>query len=340
MSHMIDMSNNRANMAYIGTTPWHGLGFELPAGENDLNVWRKVAGLNWDVKRAKVQFNLPTATGFDANPAPAGTILTYDDRDVLYRSDTNEPLSVVSSGYKVHQPAEIIEFYRELLKDTDFVMETMGVLDGGKRIWALARHKADIRIAGQDLIMPYVLLATSFDGTMATLASFTTVRVVCQNTLSMSVAQSESADSGSKVRVCHNQTFSPKNVARELMGMEDRITAFADTADLLSQTGFSDPDAIKFFIKVFGKFDDDNNVIKTKPLEKAVMEMMNLYKNGPGSDLRSANGTAWGAVNAVTRFIDHSAPARSDNNRLTSAWFGAGSKKKAKAVEEALSVAA
>lgn len=334
MSHMIDMSNNRANMAYIGETPWHGLGFELPAGENDLEVWRKVAGLDWDVKRSPVRFDVEREIGEPRIDA------TFNERDVLYRSDNRKPLSVVSSGYKVHNVNEIIEFYRELLKDSDFQMETMGSLDEGRRIWALAKHSQDIRIAGQDLINPYVLLATAFDGTMATLASFTTVRVVCQNTLSMSVAQSEREDSGSKVRVCHNQTFSPKSVARELLDMESRIGDFADTAGHLAETGISDVAALELFMRVFGKVDEDDNVIATKPLEKAVLEMMTLFKNGPGSDLRSSRGTAWGAVNAVTRYVDHSAPARSDNNRLSSAWFGAGSKKKTQAVEQALALAA
>lgn len=339
--HMLDMTDGRANMAYIGETPWHGLGFKLPEGENDLEVWRKVAGLDWDVKRSPVRFDVEMPSTTDLTDAPIIENAMFNDRDVLYRSDNRKPLAVVSSGYKVHNVNEVIEFYRELLRDSDFRMETMGSLDEGRRIWALAKHAADIRIAGQDLISPYVLLATSYDGTMATLASFTTVRVVCQNTLSMSVAQSEREGDCSKVRVCHNQTFSPKSVARELMGIEQRVRDFESTASTLADTGVNDKDAMELFLKVFGKVDEETGEIAaTKPLERAVLEMMNLYKNGPGSSLRSSSGTAWGVVNAVTRFVDHSAPARSDNNRLSSAWFGAGSKKKTRAVEEALALAA
>lgn len=29
MSHEIDMSNNRANMAYVGKVPWHELGQQI-----------------------------------------------------------------------------------------------------------------------------------------------------------------------------------------------------------------------------------------------------------------------------------------------------------------------
>ena len=39
MAHEIDMSNNRANMAFVGEIPWHGLGQELTE-DADLNTWK------------------------------------------------------------------------------------------------------------------------------------------------------------------------------------------------------------------------------------------------------------------------------------------------------------
>jgi len=59
-----------------------------------------------------------------------------------------------------------------------------------------------------------------------------------------------------------------------------------------------------------------------------------------GADLSSANGTAWGLVNAVTQFVDHERRARSQDYRLDSAWFGQGAIIKAKAYQEALKLAA
>jgi len=59
-----------------------------------------------------------------------------------------------------------------------------------------------------------------------------------------------------------------------------------------------------------------------------------------GADLSSANGTAWGLVNAVTQFVDHERRARSQDYRLDSAWFGQGAAIKGKAYQEALKLAA
>ena len=45
--------------------------------------------------------------------------------------------------------------------------------------------------------------------------------------------------------------------------------------------------------------------------------------------------TVWGWLNAATQYVDHAARARSRDNRLNSAWFGAGDALKMKAAEVA-----
>jgi hypothetical protein len=74
---------------------------------------------------------------------------------------------------------------------------------------------------------------------------------------------------------------------------------------------------------------------------KALQQAYELFAGqGKGSQLASANGTAWGLLNAVTDHVDHFSRARSPDNRLDSAWFGAGAMVKAKAYQEAMKLAA
>jgi hypothetical protein len=54
-----------------------------------------------------------------------------------------------------------------------------------RKFWALARNGQSSALEGNDLVQGYLLLATSCDGTLATTATPTTVRVVCNNTLTI-----------------------------------------------------------------------------------------------------------------------------------------------------------
>lgn len=117
------------------------------------------------------------------------------DRFVLARSDTQAALSVVSGDYQVVQPKVVLEFYRDLVEQRGYPLETAGALAGGRKVWALARTGPVAGVADDaaDKLGAYVLLATSCDKTLATTVTFTSVRVVCQNTLSFSVRDMKTA---------------------------------------------------------------------------------------------------------------------------------------------------
>lgn len=319
------------NMAYVGEVPWHGIGFAIDP-DATIEEWRIAAGLNWAVKSALVRYAAHT----ECEGVKNRDWSSVPNRQVLYRDDTGQALGIVSANrYKIVQPAQILEFYEDLVRDSGFRMETAGSLDDGKRIWALARGENEMRIMGQDKILPYLLLATSYDGTLATLASFTTVRVVCNNTLQMAVSETMHNEAG-QVKVSHASEFSANDVKEQLGMVDGSIRDFETLANRLALAKITDKDAMTYFVDLFGNKDKAGNLNVTKQLETAVQHMFTLYKKGPGSEYRSAQGTGWGLVNAVTGYIDHIPTARSDNSRLKSAWFGQGRALKAKAVEKVL----
>ena len=57
MSHELDTSNNRVNMAWVGKTPWHGLGEELKQGAS-IEQWKKAAGMNFTVEKSPVLYEV------------------------------------------------------------------------------------------------------------------------------------------------------------------------------------------------------------------------------------------------------------------------------------------
>ena len=199
MAHLIE------TMAYTGQTPWHELGNVLPK-KQPIDIWAQAAGMQWHIRETPVRY---LATEDDSQLY--GEAMEFPDQKVLYRSDTKAPLSVVSGRYQVVQPQQVLEFYRDLTEVSGYELETAGVLKAGRKFWALARTGKSSALKGNDVVNGYLLLATSCDGSLATMATPTTVRVVCNNTLSIALSGATSA-----IKVPHSTSFDAQAVKKQL----------------------------------------------------------------------------------------------------------------------------
>ena len=314
MAHLIH------TMAYKGQTPWHGLGNPL-SDKQPLEVWLREAGMDWNIQSSPVHY-------LTQNSAQV-----YADAKVLYRSDSGDALSVVSNRYQEVQPREVLEFYRDLVDLGGFELETAGVLKGGKKLWALARTGEETLLRGGDLVKGYLLLATACDGSLATTAQFTSVRVVCNNTLAQATGDSTGA-----IKVPHSTKFDATKVKQQLGIGAGHWEQFITSIRSLADRPVHPFEARRYLIEVLG---DPELSFHQQPNLKVLNHVFDLYiGGGMGANLASASDTAWGLVNAVTQYVDHERRARSSDNRLDSAWFGAGASIKQKALDEALTLAA
>jgi phage/plasmid-like protein (TIGR03299 family) len=315
------MSHEVASMAYTKEVPWHGLGNRLPQGRS-IDQWKVAAGMDFEYLESPVMYPVGTAGGVNFRSFP--------EHKVLFRSDSQLPLSVVSKRYQVVQPAEILEFYRDLVAAGGFELETAGVLKNGKKIWALAKTNQSTQLKGGDVVKAYLLLATSCDGTLATQAMFTSIRVVCNNTLQLAV----NSDGSGAVKVPHSRTFDPKEVKEQLgLGLTAWET-FTRSMRELAARHVSEVEARRYLATVLGDVEAD---AEAQP--RTVKAVYELYSgSGKGSLLPSSRATAWGLVNAMTEWLDHKRQARTADHRLDSAWFGPGAQLKVKAFQEAMAL--
>ena len=316
-------------MAYVGEQPWHGLGNQL-APKQPLEVWARAAGMDWSIEEAEVRF-------VAAGNRNLGSIHPFPEQKVLYRSDTKAPLSVVSARYQVVQPSEILEFYRDLTEVGGFQLETAGVLKEGRKLWALARTGQSATLKGKDEVNGYLLLATACDGSLATTAQFTSVRVVCNNTLQIALG-----DSATAIKVPHRSQFDARAVKRQLGIAISSWDAFVARTKALSECKVSDAEAEKFLRRVL-TYPTTNPAHRdtVSVNERAIKAVGQLYAGrGMGADLPSASGTAWGILNSISEYVDHHRRARSDDHRLDAAWFGQGASIKQKAWDEAMKLIA
>lgn len=318
MAHLVH------TMAYVGATPWHGLGNRL-SPKQPLEVWAREAGMDWTIEETAVRY----AAHAEGQPS---RIHAFDEQRVLYRSDTQAPLSVVSARYKIVQPREILEFYRDLTELSGFELETAGVLKGGRKVWALARTGQSVTLARRDETRGYVLLATACDGSFATTAQFTSIRVVCNNTLAIALDDSTGA-----VKVSHQSHFDAQAVKQELGIRVSAWDAFMHRLRRLAKCRVTPDQAQAFLRRVFT---DAAHPQPEAAIDRLVAQPWALYAGaGRGATLPSARGTAFGLLNAVTQFIDHERRARTPDNRLDAAWFGTGARLKQKAFDEAMGLA-
>ena len=326
MAHLIK------SMAYVGETPWHGLGNEL-SPKQPIEVWAKQAGLDWRIESSDVSYMANNDKGHNL-------ILPFAEQKVLYRSDNFEPLSVVSQRYQEVQPREILEFYRDLTEQSDFELETAGVLKGGRKLWALARTGQSATLKGKDVSNGYLLLATACDGTLATTAQFTSIRVVCNNTLAISLADG----SGGVVKVPHSTSFDADKVKQQLGVSVKQWDEHSYEMKQLSERRVTQAEAANYLSRVFNDQDDNiilfNSTKKEKdavPNAKAMNQVMNMFNGqGRGADLDAAKDTAYGLLCSITEYVDHERRAMSRDHRLDGAWFGSGAKLKQKGLEESL----
>lgn len=342
------MAHQLEQMAYVGETPWHGLGNQLSPNQ-PLEVWAQQAGMDWRIESSDVSYMAQNERG-------QSIIMPFEEQRVLYRSDTHAPLSVVSQRYQEVQPKEILEFYRDLTEQSGFELETAGVLKGGKKFWALARTGQSTALKAKDISNGYILLASACDGTLATTAQFTSIRVVCNNTLA--IALKGATASAGVVKVPHSTKFDAEKVKHQLgisvrawdehmyemkqlsqrKVTQQEAKAYFDAVFNNSTMALSDPEEniVQFYRQVASKPVQPN---KSEPNGKAMSKTLEMFNGqGRGADLSSAKNTAYGLLCSITEFVDHERRAMSTDHRLDSAWFGAGAGLKQRGLEQALSL--
>lgn len=334
MAHEISIrANGKAEMAYVGDTPWHGLGQAVTKGAS-VGVWAKEAGMDWKALEAPVMF---------PSYGEPSQLQVADGYKMLYRSDTAGQLAIVGDKYEVVQPADVLEFFRTMVEHDGWWIHTAGVLRGGRKVWAMATNGDTGNVGKGDPVKRNILLATSLDGSMRTTAMETTVRVVCNNTLTLALNKGNN----NMVTVSHRSVFDADAVRSALNIRTDIFNAFIVQARELAETPIQLDQARDILRQVFKveapeqvkprlAWLGDLSKIDLEPEAKesrTVSRVLELFDGaGKGAGLKTANGTRWGLLNAVTEHVDHEM-GRTDDSRLDAAWFGRGAGFKRDALE-------
>lgn len=300
-------------IAYVGEVPWHGLGTKVKRGATAEQMI-KAANLNWSV------VTVPAYAIHNNRPLDTGQV-------AVVREDTGQCFGIGGRRYTPVQNAATVAFFDQFCKAGDLALDTVGAVRGGEYVWALAKVNSEAIQIDRDVIENYLLIANSHVPGNSLVIKNTMIRVVCNNTLTASMAD----DGRVFGRFMHTTTIAEQmEIAKFFVQAAlDAQRRFGEEMEKLINTRLSDAQAAELILSTFG----------ISPKGDKYQRIWDLYQGGQrGYDLGTVQGNAWGLLNAATEHIDHQA-GRDRDSRLRSAWFGQGEAVKRRLFNTLLAVA-
>lgn len=314
MAHEVESVNGKAAMAYVGKVPWHGLGTEVPADLTPAQML-KAAQLDWTVEK------------IEAYATIAGK-KTAIGQSALVRSSDNKMLDVVSNDWNPVQNQEAFEFFNEFVMAGDMEMHTAGSLKGGQIVWGLAKVKESFELFKGDQIDSYLLFSNFHKYGFSTDVRFTPIRVVCNNTLTLSLNSAVER----MVKINHRRQFQAENVKVMLGIATDKLAKYKEMAQFLGSKRATHENGVEYFKAMFPSTSQKD----PDQMSRNAIKALGILETQPGADF--AKGTFWQLFNTVTYLTDHVIGNNADS-RMTSAWYGYSRGLKTKALEKAVEMA-
>jgi phage/plasmid-like protein (TIGR03299 family) len=290
--------NGEAGFASLREPAWHGLGtvFSEPVSTDEM---LRLAHMdNWNVRMEQVNFG----SGYVSKRPYFATV-----RDNPVNAGQKDVLGVVRERYKTYQNEQLFAFADGLLSEGRW--ETAGSIKNGSVVFgslALERETVLDPTGVADVVKSYLMVASSHDGSAAVSATITPVRVVCQNTLNLTLSTAE-------------QTFKSRHTmkaedrlkfAAAALGMgHEYLDAFEVEAKALYEREINNIQFLEIISAAYPKPDEDVKG-SLKKWQTKVDAIFDIW-NGPTEV--GIKGTAWGALNAMTERLDWGRAPRGGN---------------------------
>lgn len=280
------MSANVETMFYTREKPWHGLGTKVMQAPHSAEAL-ELAGLNWRViqKVLRTEDGL-LVPGFKAN----------------VRETDDQVLGVVTDRYKVVQNAEAFSFTDELLGE-GVTYETAGSLQGGKRVWILAKLPQKYLIS-EDEVAPYLVFMNTHDATGAIKVALTPIRVVCNNTLNLALSTAKRCWTANHTGDISSKMDDARNT---LLYADLYMKELEEAIEHLNQIKLSDYQVMRYIDALFPLYENPTELQK-KNLSRMKEDLKVRYFEAP--DLEDRDKNAYRFVNAVSDFATHAKPLR------------------------------
>ena len=351
MAHQITASDK----IYLHKTgAWHGKGTIFPEALDANGVYQ--AAFGWEPKTRFLWMKT------DPN-SPAS--VRIEDKKAMVRSDNGEYLGTVGMGWTPVGNKELLDLVGEALPGVKF--ETAGSLFGGRRVFALAMLGGFEPVKG-DENRNYLMIANGHDGSFRVFFGRTSVRIVCNNTLTSAISGGEV----NSYRHTTNVKTRVQDAAKAFAKARQSAEEFAEVSKKLALVRVNQKQVRDYLTEVFpapkanGEIDGSNvlDSILTKGAEESRLmsdllagdrkamdkamarheKLLDTILTIYGSE-KNAGGfgeNLWTAFNSCTDYIDHHRTTRGQDdsdradNRFASTVWGSGNDIKQNALAAAV----
>lgn len=314
MAHELEMINGKAQMAWVGETPWHGLGVKV-ADDLTPHEMMFAAGLDWFVKEKDCFINI------NNEYVPSGM-------KALIRETDNRILTHVGKDWEPVQNEQAFEFFNEFVSTGQMKMHTAGSLKNGQIVWALAKVEDNFELFNGDRVDSYLLFSNPHQYGKTIDIRFTPIRVVCNNTLTLSLQNS----SKRSITLDHRKKFDPEVAKSALNIARFKMKLYKEQAEFLGSKRTTADTIKQYFGELLGTQEKDGTQVLNRNAQKA----LTFLETQPGANF--AEGSWWSAFNTITYMADH-VIGRSKDSRLYSSWYGNNRRLKEEALDKALDYA-
>jgi phage/plasmid-like protein (TIGR03299 family) len=311
MAHNLEIKNGKASFFSVKEPAWHGLGTIVEKALTAQEVL-EIAGLDYEVETQQLQ----TVYGIEV-PNAFATV----------RTDTQQPLGVVSNIYYPIQNRDAFGFFDGIIDANEAMYETGGVLGQGERAWIMAKVPNHIRVAGYDEIVPYITLINSFNGDSGLLALLNYTRIVCWNTMSAAIGENKQ-----KISIRHTRgAMLDLKDAHKIMGLSNKLSGeLEQVLQLMSRTKITVkktkeylelliPNELDIDLEKAAKNAEKGRVIGAEKQRNLILEAVEA---SPGAEMEHCKGTVYGLYNGVTHYLDHQKRYLNKSTKVNSLWLG------------------
>ncbi len=314
MAHEINYNETKGTNSFASHSEvaWHGLGQIV---ENAMTSAEAIELANLDYEVIKTTLH-PLVDGMPNNGE------AIPDKFATIRTDNNAFLGIVGNRYEIIQNKEAFGFFDAIIDSGEAIFETAGALGNGERIFVTAKLPEDMLVNGEPC-SKYIVLTNSHNGSSSIIAGFTSVRVVCSNTLAAALN-----GLSNKVSIQHRLGAKDRLAeAYKVMGIASMyMTEVSEIFNKMAKTPIQD-EQLKGYITEVMKFEHKGQTEEEKEriskiLSNQVDSIYNFALSHPTQTTDAARGTVWGAYNSISGYYNYIAKFRTDEDKFKSQLFG------------------